>query len=688
MPPVHGPAYPPNVRLAWAYAAGEDAVSPHSTGLDRSFKVGEGVAGRVVAHAEAFRTGDYLADGRFEHNEVSDELVRITGFNSVLSAPLRGEAGPLGALTVSSRRVEAYDDAQAGLLQALADQAAIAIQNARLIAEPNRSRSELTRRADAQQALREIGARITAIREPGPLLQQVVDAARRLVGGDGSILDLVNPDANEVRWTYDSGVRAGFSSEEIAQLTIPIGVGATGIAVAEGRVIAASDDLRVHFPPSQINDRFFGMTGYRSMIIAPITGESGPLGALEVYSKRPGAFDDEDAAVIRTLAYQAAIAITNTHLIQELERSQATVEARAERERSLRDITGRITSLRDPEEILARVVEEARRLLRSDSAHLTRMSEEGTYLVPVFVAGGLDPGTEEWLKQMKFPLGGGINGLAAEEAEPIWTGNYPEDPRIPHEWDDDEVAARLGLGAMAAAPLRAPAGEVIGTLAISYRNPREIVPDELDLLQGLADQAAIALTNSNLYELLGESEARYRHLVQNSPDLIWSIDQDARFTFVSDCERLTGWRPEDLLGKHFGALVHESSRAVAELDWTADLTAEFQELRGRLNVLPADVGSPLITPGGRSIHRSGARRASLRLLNIDERHIRPRRTYSARTLPRRSQPTSMIRYSTSPRGVRTATVSPTLRPMRARPTGDAFEIRPAAGSASAVPTSS
>jgi PAS domain S-box-containing protein len=273
--------------------------------------------------------------------------------------------------------------------------------------------------------------------------------------------------------------------------------------------------------------------------------------------------------------------------------SQAAVESRAERERALRDITARITSLRDPDEILARVVEEAQRLLRSDGAHLTRISEEGTYLVPVFVAGGLDEGTEEWLKNMKFPLGGGINGLAAEAIEPIWTEDYAQDPRIPHEWDDNAVAARLGLGAMAAAPLRAPAGEVIGTLAISYRTPREIVPDEIDLLQGLADQAAIALTNSNLYELLGESEARYRHLVQNSPDLIWSIDDEARFTFVSDtCERLTGWRPEELLGKHFGALVHESSREVAELDWTADLTAEFQEMRGRLNLLHRD-GHPI-----------------------------------------------------------------------------------------------
>ncbi|HSL32904.1 MAG TPA: PAS domain S-box protein, partial [Candidatus Limnocylindrales bacterium] len=221
------------------------------------------------------------------------------------------------------------------------------------------------------------------------------------------------------------------------------------------------------------------------------------------------------------------------------------------------------------------------------------ISEDGTYLVPVFLAGGMDEATETWLKGERFPLGGGINGLAAEEIEPVWTRDYTVDPRIPHEPDDILAAERLGLRAMAAAPLRAPAGEVIGTLAISYREPRDIVPDELDLLQGLADQAAIALTNSNLYELLGESEARYRHLVQNSPDLIWSIDADARFTFVSDtCERLTGWRPSDLLGKHFGSLVHESSREVAEIDWTAGMTEEFQELRGRLALLHRD-GHPI-----------------------------------------------------------------------------------------------
>ena len=144
-------------------------------------------------------------------------------------------------------------------------------------------------------------------------------------------------------------------------------------------------------------------------------------------------------------------------------------------------------------------------------------------------------------------------------------------------------------GGMAAAPLRAPGGEVIGTLAISSAVPRDFVPEELDLLQGLADQAAIAITNSTLLARLTESEERYRYLVENAPDMVWSIDADARLTFVSDAvERMTGVRPDELLGRHFGAFVHESSRDVAEVDWTVGMIAGSQEIRGRVNLRARD----------------------------------------------------------------------------------------------------
>ena len=214
--------------------------------------------------------------------------------------------------------------------------------NARLIEELDRSRqeldrsrSDLARRADAEQALREIAARITALRDPAEILQEVVELASRLVGGEGAILDLLDPDSGNLRWAYDDGLGRRFSDEERAHLWISVGEGATGVAVAEDRVVVAGDDLASLFPPGPENTTFYERTGFRSMIAAPITGERGPLGVIEVYSVRPDAFGDHDAALIRALSSQAAIAITNARLIAELAKSREALERTAEAERTL-----------------------------------------------------------------------------------------------------------------------------------------------------------------------------------------------------------------------------------------------------------------------------------------------------------------------------------------------------------------
>jgi PAS domain S-box-containing protein len=586
--------------LRWAYASGavrpDDSVWPD----DPDETLEQGVSGQAVVLARPFWTGDYANDRRFPHGHGADTYVAASDVRSVMAAPLNDEAGPFGALTVFTGRPDAWGDGDAPLLEAIADQAAITIRTTRLIDELDRSREALRRRAEAEQALREIAARITILRDPTEILQDVVAHAGRLVKADGVILDLLDPASGDLHWATDDGFGEQFTDEERAKLWISVGVGATGIAVAEDRVILADDDLASQFPPSAESTEFYERTGFHSMIAAPITGESGPLGVIEVYSKRRAAFTPADAGLVGALASQAAIAITNARLIDELDRSRADLARsadadarRADTERALRDITARIAALREPDVILHRVVEEARRLLGSDGAHLTRMSESGTYLVPVVVAGSADVADQDWLMNKKFPIGGGINGLAAERREPVWTNDYLADARIPHDPDDVIVAERLGLCGMAAAPLQAPGGEVIGTLAVSSARPREFSAEELDLLQGLADQAAIAITNSTLLTRLTESEARYRYLVERAPDLVWSIGADARLTFLSDAVvRLTGRQPETLLGQHFGALLHGSSSDVADFDWTTGMQRGSQEVRGRVNLAGAD-GQPV-----------------------------------------------------------------------------------------------
>ena len=194
--------------LRWAYASGAVKPDDEMWPEDPDETLDQGISGQAVVQSRPFWTGDYPHDERFPHGLGADSYVEASGIRSVMAAPLIGESGTFGALTTFTGRGDAWSEADAGLLEAIAAQAAIAIARTRLLEALDRSRNALARRAEAEQALREIAARITAMRDPAEILQQVVELASRLVGGQGAILDILEPETGRLRWAYDDGCRA------------------------------------------------------------------------------------------------------------------------------------------------------------------------------------------------------------------------------------------------------------------------------------------------------------------------------------------------------------------------------------------------------------------------------------------------------------------------------------------------
>lgn len=573
---------------------------------DQAILIGEGVSGKAIAERRPFWTGDYLRDERFVHRPGPDHYTAELSLPSAIAAPIFDVDQPLGAILVESHEDDAFGEEDADLLEILARLASIALRNARLIEALEQSREEVARRADAERALREIAAKITAIRDPRAVLQQTVQAAMRLLGARGGRIDLL--DVQTGRYVTEYASFGGVDQLEVDD-SDTISSGVSGRALSERRPFITGDYLRDdRFEHSAGADKFVRDSGITSLMAAPLLLDGQAIGALSVADSERDAFDEAGAALLQALADQAAIAVGNTRLIEELRRSREEASRSAETEHALRDIAARLAVLGDPGEVLARIVDEARRLLGSDGAHLTQMSADRTYVYPVVIGGAMDEATSAWMRTQEFPIGGGINGLAAGSGEVVWTGDYLVDPRIPHSADDQEVAERMELRAMAAAPLRSPGGEVIGTLAISYRRPRDISAAELSLLQGLADHAAIALANSRLLERLASSESRYRFLVQSSPDLIWSADVEGRFIFLSDRSlELFGHPPEELVGRHWSAVVHPASMDEARERWAGVLANPNEPQAVRLTLLgpggaPRDVELStiaMVSPSGR-----------------------------------------------------------------------------------------
>ncbi len=304
-------------------------------------------------------------------------------------------------------------------------------------------------------------------------LRHAVDEAARLLRADGSILYLTQLDGKSMRWAYDAGISAPDERAWMRSLVVPVGVGMFGQAVAERSVRITHDYAAdMSFAHAWMLDEVVRTARIHSLAAAPLVVADKVIGALGVYSSNPGAFEERDVALLNALAEHAGASVANARLIEELASSRQALADRVASERALREIAARIASIADQDIVLQRVVDESLRLLGADGAHLCLLHESGAYLTPV-VAAGADDVTRTWLHTQRFPVGSGMNGLAAQLGRSVKTADYAAEPRIPHEQGDTESADRMHIRGMAVAPLRSSGGRVIGTLAITHETPRE-----------------------------------------------------------------------------------------------------------------------------------------------------------------------------------------------------------------------
>ena len=499
-------------------------------------RVGLGLFGKAVANRSVEVTGDYLADLRFEHTEQTDAFASEAGLRSFVVAPLVAGDAIFGALGVYDRRPDAFGPQQIALVRALSNHAALEIANARLIAQLDEARLATKRQADVERALRELGTRISAERDPRSVVGFVVEEAARLAGGDGGRIDILDTDGDSLVGVYasDHAFVPGDRWHEGADDSVEVGV--SGRAVLSRRPASTADYLAdpsfVHGPGP---DAFVRSMGIRSVMAVPLFGDDGPFGALTIWSLRPDAFDAHSATLLETIAGQAAVALVRSRLIEELGWSREALVRRADEERALRDLARRAMTSLDPDSVLDDVAAEAARLLGPVGAAIEllrparRDGGRGR-------SAGLDEAT---LEGWRAAVGSQAAGIAVSERRTV----VGEGSGAVRSW--------------AVAPLLGEA-DVFGTLAVLSPLPGAYGPDETGLLGSLADHAALALAGADLVARVEESETRYRSLVESLPDLVFTCDAEGDFTFMSESvEEVLGWSPAEIVGRNFREMLVE-----------------------------------------------------------------------------------------------------------------------------------
>jgi sigma-B regulation protein RsbU (phosphoserine phosphatase) len=242
--------------------------------------------------------------------DVSTEPQFITivpGVESSITVPLIHKAKSIGALNILSRRRDHYSERDAAILRQFAAHVATALINARLF---ERERLD----AEAFETLAEIGREVAAVLDLGELLSRLAQLTRRLIDYRTFGILLLNEATQELEM-----VVAAQYGEKVVLPKVRIGEGLVGYAALHCEPVVVAD---VSKDPRYIKV----VEDVRSELAIPLLLKDRCIGVFDLESPELDAFTKRDIEILTLLASQAAVAIENARLYEEVSANEARLE--------------------------------------------------------------------------------------------------------------------------------------------------------------------------------------------------------------------------------------------------------------------------------------------------------------------------------------------------------------------------
>ncbi len=462
--------------------------SPQETvfAMNTRLVLGKGLIGFAYIHQCIVVVDDVRQDSRYW------EFVPSTRAEIVL--PIIHESNVLAHLDLQSPQVGAFHNVDLEFLRALADQAAIAIQNARLfqraqleLVERRRVQGDLERRAKQLLLVWQVSQQVSSLLELEPLLETIVELIRLTFKYAYVVILLVDTQQTKLHLK----AKAGFEMEATRTIELEIGVqGICGWVAAHGQPLMVND---VTQEPRywQLDE----LTETRSEIAVPVRIKGNTIGVLDVQSAAFNAFGEDDLFILEVLADQIGVTVENARLFT------AEQQRRQEAETLRTAALSMITTV-DRSRVIEQILIQLRKVVPYDSASVQLLKGQSLEII----GGHGFPNLEELLG-ITFDLASNDNPncevmnrrstYIVQDAPAAYKEflNSPHMQANIHSW----LGAPLLIG-----------NEPIGMIALDKHEPGFYTENHARLAEAFAAQAAIAVANSQLFE----AERQQRELAE------------------------------------------------------------------------------------------------------------------------------------------------------------------------------
>ena len=425
---------------------------------------GPGASARALSSGQPVLVSDAAADE-------ADADIPLPGMRSLLVAPMLARGVAEGVLVIGSRLPGAYSWDDAGLLSAVAGQAAIALENAWLY-------EDATRRAQEAAALYELSQSVGATLQLDRVLHFVADSVLSLLHVDKFALFLLEPRTQ----TLEIKVARNIRRETWATMRPKMGEGIAGW-VAEFETPTAVQDVAADHRNRSCPIDGEGVT---SLVSVPLQAGDAVIGVLHACSSRRRLFTVGEMELLYTIANQVGAAIANAQMYEEARHQSEEIR------KGIRRVARALGSSLSPAETAQGIATLATETLGADRC-LLHVREDGRLRVKAASnVRGLLP------EPLPADEGGRERPAdwVARRGRSLALENAAADPRFAPPPFQSRVGGYMGV------PLRL-GPDVLGVLEVYTRAVRRFSPDEMRLLITFASQAAVALQNALLVEQAG-----------------------------------------------------------------------------------------------------------------------------------------------------------------------------------------